>query len=38
MPVIEEVLELRISPNYFRYLKQKLDRIDPPRKVRQGEA
>jgi hypothetical protein len=27
MPVIEEVLELRVSPDYFRYLRQKLQRI-----------
>ena len=28
-PVIEEVLELRISPNYFQYLRQKLQKIAP---------
>ena len=27
LPVIEEVLELRVSPNYFQYLRQKLQRI-----------
>src|SRR5579871_2252621 len=27
LPVIEEVLELRVSPNYFEYLRQKLQRI-----------
>jgi len=27
LPVIEEVLELRISPDYFQYLRQKLHRI-----------
>ncbi len=27
MPVIEEVLELRVSPNCFQYLRQKLQRI-----------
>jgi hypothetical protein len=27
LPVIEEVLELRINPNYFEYLRQKLQRI-----------
>ncbi len=27
LPVIEEVLEVRISPDYFQYLRQKLDRI-----------
>ena len=26
LPVIEEVLELRVSPNYFQYLRQKLQR------------
>ena len=25
LPVIEEVLELRVSPDYFRYLRRKLD-------------
>jgi len=27
LPVIEEVAELRVSPNYFEYLRQKLQRI-----------
>jgi hypothetical protein len=27
LPVIEEVLELRVSPSYFEYLRQKLQRI-----------
>jgi hypothetical protein len=27
MPVIEEVLELRVSPDYFQYLRHKLERI-----------
>jgi hypothetical protein len=27
LPVIEEVLELRINPDYFQYLRQKLQRI-----------
>ena len=31
LPVIEEVLELRVSPTYFQYLRQKLDRISPDR-------
>jgi hypothetical protein len=31
LPVIEEVLELRVSPSYFQYLRQKLDRISPDR-------
>ena len=25
LPVIEEVLELRVSPDYFRYLRHELD-------------
>ena len=29
LPVIEEVLELRVSPNYFQYLRQKLQKIAP---------
>lgn len=29
LPVIEEVLQLRVSPNYFQYLRQKLQRISP---------
>jgi hypothetical protein len=31
LPVIEEVLELRVSPNYFQYLRQKLQKITPNR-------
>jgi hypothetical protein len=31
LPVIEEVLELRVSPDYFQYLRHKLERIPPPR-------
>lgn len=31
LPVIEEVLELRIGPNYFQYLRQKLQKIAPNR-------
>jgi hypothetical protein len=31
LPVIEEVLELRVSPDYFQYLRHKLQRIAPPR-------
>jgi hypothetical protein len=27
LPVIEEVLRLRVSPDYFQYLRHKLDRI-----------
>ena len=30
-PVIEEVLELRINPDYFHYLRQKLQRISQNR-------
>ena len=26
-PVIDEVLQLRVSPNYFRYLRQKIQRF-----------
>jgi hypothetical protein len=29
LPVIEEVLELRVSPNYFDYLRRKLAQIAP---------
>lgn len=29
LPMIEEVLDLRVSPDYFRYLRQKLQRIVP---------
>ena len=31
VPVIEEVLELRVSQDYFRYLKHRLERIVPSR-------
>jgi hypothetical protein len=31
LPVIEEVLELRVTPDYFQYLRHKLARIAPPR-------
>ena len=31
LPAIEEVLELRVSPTYFQYLRQKLGRISPNR-------
>ena len=31
LPVIEEVLGLRVSPEYFQYLRQKLERIAPTR-------
>jgi len=31
MPVIEEVLDLRVSPDYFQYLRHKLERIAPRR-------
>jgi hypothetical protein len=31
LPVIEEVLELRVNPDYFQYLRQKLQRISPNR-------
>lgn len=31
LPVSEEVRELRFSPAYFQYLRQKLDRISPSR-------
>jgi hypothetical protein len=31
LPVIEEVLGLRVSPDYFQYLRQKLERIAPTR-------
>jgi len=29
LPVIEEVLQLRVSPDYFQYLRHKLERIVP---------
>jgi hypothetical protein len=31
LPVIEEVLGLRVSPEYFHYLRNKLERIAPTR-------
>jgi hypothetical protein len=31
LPVIEEVLDLRVSPDYFQYLRHKLQRIAPTR-------
>ncbi len=31
-PVIEEVLELRVSPDYFQYLRQKIQRFTPTRR------
>jgi hypothetical protein len=31
LPVLEEVLELRVSPDYFQYLRHKLERIAPAR-------
>jgi hypothetical protein len=31
LPVIEEVREMRISPDYFEYLRHKLERTAPPR-------
>jgi hypothetical protein len=31
LPVIEEVLELRVNPDYFQYLRQKLQRTSPNR-------
>lgn len=31
LPVIEEVLDLCVSPEYFQYLRQKLERIAPTR-------
>ena len=31
LPVIEEVLGLRVSPDYFQYLRHKLERITPTR-------
>ncbi len=30
LPVIEEVLTVRVSPEYFHYLRHKLERIAPP--------
>ena len=31
LPVMKEVLELRVSPDYFQYLRRKLERIPPTR-------
>ncbi len=31
LPVIEEVLSLRVSPEYFQYLRHKLERLPPIR-------
>jgi hypothetical protein len=31
LPVIEEVLGLRVSPDYIQYLRYKLERLAPPR-------
>jgi hypothetical protein len=31
LPVIEEVLELRVGPDYFQYLRHKLERVVPTR-------
>ena len=31
LPVIEEVLDLRVSPDYFQYLRHKLEHIGPIR-------
>ena len=31
LPVIEEMLELRVSPDYFQYLRHKLEQIAPTR-------
>ena len=31
LPVIEEVQELRVSPDYFQYLRRKLQRMAPTR-------
>jgi hypothetical protein len=31
LPVIEEVLRLRVGPDYFPYLRQRLERLAPPR-------
>lgn len=31
LPVIEEVLELRVSADYFRYLRRKLANLEPAR-------
>jgi len=31
LPVIEEVLDLRVGPDYFQYIRHKLERITPAR-------
>jgi hypothetical protein len=31
LPVIEEVLGMRVSPNYFQHLRHKLAQLTPPR-------
>lgn len=31
LPVLEELQELRVSPDYFQYLRHKLQRITPSR-------
>jgi hypothetical protein len=31
LPVIEEVLDLKVSPDYFQYLRHKLERLAPTR-------
>ena len=31
LPVIEEVLELRVSPDYFQYIRHKLERVGSTR-------
>jgi hypothetical protein len=31
LPVIDEVLTMRVSPDYFRYLRHKLERLAPAR-------
>ena len=31
LPVIEEVLAMRVRPDYFQYLRHKLERFAPPR-------
>jgi len=31
LPVIEDVLRLRVNPDYFQYLRHKLERITPTR-------
>jgi hypothetical protein len=31
LPMIEDVLQLRVTPDYFQYLRRKLERIPPTR-------